>query len=274
MRSLALLAFALLATQASVFGVAADEPAGSDPPIPEAPRARTEIEDEGAPIMEENLAPVSALRALSDPFGLELRVSELDAMLAADADAAARSRSISAVLGCVIGVLGIGATPVFFALDDGSGLLPILAILPAQLGALSLATGILSSVSRSTEERRHDQWSALRAAGRPGLEDVARFEGFVVADADRARDARLFSVAQGLSGLATGLFTGIVGLAVSDAELTQITLGALGAVEILVGVLQLVSGLEAGEVEARPARYESRTGVRLSLRVGGISGSF
>jgi hypothetical protein len=57
-------------------------------------------------------------------------------------------------------------------------------------------------------------------------------------------------------------------------ELTQITLGALGGAEILLGALQLIGALDAGEIEARPSRYEARTGVRLSLRVGGLEGSF
>ena len=177
-------------------------------------------------------------------------------------------------MGYVIGAIGIGATPVFFALDDGSGLLPILSILPLQLGALSFATAIFGSVSVSTEERRYTQWRALTSAARPGLGELGRYEGFVVADADRARDARLFSLAQGISGLVTGLFTGIVGLAASHVELTQITLGTLGGAEILLGALQLIGALDPGDVEARPGRYEARTGVRLSLRVGGLEGTF
>ena len=219
-------------------------------------------------------APSGEARTLADPLGLELRLSELDSLLAADARAAEQSRTFGAAMGYVLGALGIGATPVFFALDDGSGLLPILSILPLQLGVLSLATAILGSVSISTEERRHMGWRALRERGRPGLGEIARHEGYLVADADRARDARLFSLAQGIASLATGVFTGIVGLAASRVELTQITLGALGGVEILVGILQLISALEAGDVEARPAQYEARTGVRLTLNLAGLSGSF
>ncbi len=219
-------------------------------------------------------APSGDARSLADPLALDLRASELDALLAADARAAEQARTFGAAMGYVIGALGLGATPVFFALDDGSGLFPILSILPLQLGALSLASAILGSVMISTEERRHQGWSALRAVGRPGLAEIARHEGYLVADADRARDARLFSLAQGTASIVTGLFTGIVGLAASRVELTQITLGALGAVEILVGALQLISALEAGDVEARPAQYEARTGVRLTVNAMGLSGSF
>lgn len=277
MRSFALVALLTLAPLVQVARVAADDTSVPDPPIPEAPRGSTALEDESAPGDPARLAsvdPSEVARTLADPFGLELRARELDAILAADAQSAGQSRTFGAVMGYVIGAIGLGATPVFFALDDGSGLLPILSILPLQLGALSLATAILGSVSVSTEERRYEQWRALSSAGRPGLGDIARHEGFVVADADRARDARLFAMAQGIAGIATGLFTGIVGLAASRVELTQITLGALGGAEILLGALQLIGALDAGEIEARPSRYEARTGVRLSLRVGGLEGSF
>jgi hypothetical protein len=283
MRPLALVALltlfcTALVSVASVSRASAQTDAAvEDPPIPDAPAGDTELEDESAPAEDASapsLDPAEVARSLADPFGLELRARELDAILAADAQSAEQSRTFGAVMGYVIGAIGLGATPVFFALDDGSGLLPILSILPLQLGALSLATAILGSVSVSTEERRYAQWRALASGGRPGLGDIGRYEGFVVADADRARDARLFSMAQGIAGIATGLFTGIVGLAASRVELTQITLGALGAAEILLGALQLVGALDAGDVEARPSRYEARTGVRLSLRVGGLEGTF
>jgi hypothetical protein len=276
MRSSALVALLALASLSHVAIAQADEVA-SDPPIPEAPAGHTELDDESAPAdvaSAAGLDPAAVARELADPFGLEPRARELDAILAADAQSAEQARTFGAVMGYVIGAIGLGATPVFFALDDGSGLLPILSILPLQLGALSLATAILGSVSISTEERRYEQWRGISSAGRPGLGEIARYEGFVVADADRARDARLFAMAQGIAGIATGLFTGIVGLAASRVELTQITLGALGAAEILLGALQLVGALDAGDVEARPSRYEARTGVRLSLRVGGLEGSF
>ena len=279
MRILALAALLALASLAHAEGVAADDGASTpapadDPPIPEAPAGRTELEDESAPTGVVALGLEPAAEDLADPFGLELRARELDAILAADAQSAEQSRTFGAVMGYVIGAIGIGATPVFFALDDGSGLLPILSILPLQLGALSFATAIFGSVSVSTEERRYTQWRALTSAARPGLGELGRYEGFVVADADRARDARLFSLAQGISGLVTGLFTGIVGLAASHVELTQITLGTLGGAEILLGALQLIGALDPGDVEARPGRYEARTGVRLSLRVGGLEGTF
>ena len=213
--------------------------------------------------------------ALSDPFGLDVRAHQLDLLLAADARSAEQARTFGAVMGYVIGALGIGATPIFFALDDGSGLFPILSILPLQLGALSLATAILGSVSVSTEERRYASWQRLGEGGRRrDLSEIARHEGFLVADADRAQDARLFSIAQGIAGIGTGLFTGIVGLSATSVELTQITLGALGGVEILIGILQLIGALEAGDIESRPRQYEARTGVRLSFGGMGLRGSF
>lgn len=231
--------------------------------IPEAPREMTST-----------LEPGAEARALADPFGIELRTRQLEALLAADARSAEQSRTFGAVMGFVIGGLGLGATPVFLALDDGSGLLAILSILPLQLGALSLATAILGSVSASTEERRYADWQRLTSRTRPSLSELGRYEGFVIADADRARDARFFSMAQGIAGVATGLFTGLVGLFASRVEITQITLGALGAAEILLGMLQLLGALDPGEVERRPGQYESRTGVQLSVRGSSLVGSF
>ncbi|MBX7191416.1 MAG: hypothetical protein K1X94_05135 [Sandaracinaceae bacterium] len=250
-----------------------------DEAVPEAPSGRTDLDDESAPPEVPQLPSPEAevelgARTLADPLGLSLRAAELDTLLETDARSARDARTLGAVMGYVIGAIGLGATPLFFAFDDGSGLLPILSILPLQLGALSLATAILGSLSPSTEERRFADWQSISAGGRPGLAEIARFEGFLVADADRARDARLFSIAQGISGLATGLFTGVVGLAASHVELTQITLGALGAAEILLGALQLVGSIEPGEVERRPGQYEARTGVRLSLRATGLGGTF
>lgn len=246
--------------------------------IPAAPPATADFErsrdSDATSGVSTELDDAESAQALADPFGLELRARELDAILAADATSAEQARTFSAVMGYVIGAIGIGATPVFFALDDGSGLYPILSILPLQLGALSLATAILGSVTLSTEERRYAAWRRMSEEGRPDLAQIGRHEGYLVADADRARDARLFTLAQGIAGIATGLFTGIVGVALSNVELTQITLGSLGAVELLLGALQLLGAIDAGEIESRPARYETRTGVRLSLRADGFSGSF
>ncbi|MBN8617020.1 MAG: hypothetical protein J0L92_40950 [Deltaproteobacteria bacterium] len=248
-------------------------PEAPDEAVPAAPSSDTDFDVaiESEPL---DASEAEDAQALADPFGLELRAHELDAILAADANGAQQARTFSAVMGYIIAAIGIGATPVFFALDDGSGLYPILSILPLQLGALSLATAILGSVTISTEERRYAEWRRLSAEGRPDLGQIGRHEGYLVADADRARDARLFSLAQGISGIATGVFTGIVGVALSRVELTQITLGTLGAVELLLGALQLLGALDAGEIESRPARYETRTGVRLSLRADGIAGEF
>ena len=39
-----------------------------------------------------------------------------------------------------------------------------------------------------------------------------------------------------------------------------------------MGVLQLIGALDPGDVEARPARYEARTGVRLSWLGSGLGG--
>lgn len=252
-------------------GVASETETEQDDAVPAAPGSAADFD---ATVVEESPELDASAAALADPFGLDLRTRELEAILAADATSAEQARTFSAVIGYVIGAIGIGATPVFFALDDGSGLYPILSILPLQLGALSLATAILGSVSVSTEERRYAEWQRIGQRGRPDLSEIGRHEGFLVADADRARDARLFSLAQGIAGIATGLFTGVVGVAISRVELTQITLGTLGGVELLLGALQLLGALDAGEIESRPARYETRTGVRLSLRADGVGGEF
>lgn len=210
-------------------------------------------------------------RVLADPFAIALRTRELDALIAGDARAAESARTFGAATGFVVGGLGVGVTPVLFALDDGSGLLPILSIVTVQLGALGLAGAIVSATQPSTEERRLARWRAL---GAPHLEELGRFEGFVLADADRAWDGRILSLAQGIAGIATGVFTGLVGILASRAEVTQITLGTLGGVELLVGVLQLIGALDPGDLEARPARYEARTGVRLSWLGSGLGGTF
>jgi hypothetical protein len=236
-------------------------PAGSSAPASVPPTDAPTDAIEGAP----------DARELADPFAIALRTRELDALLRADAQAAESARTFGAVTGFVIGGLGIGVTPVLFALDDGSGLLPILSIVTVQLGALGLAGAIVSAISPSTEERRLARWRAL---GTPHLEDLARVEGLVLADADRALDGRVLTLAQGVAGLATGVFTGLVGILASRAEVTQITLGTLGGVEVLVGLLQLIGALEPGEVEARPSRYEARTGVRLSWLGSGLAASF
>ncbi len=272
-----MLALAILVTATLSTGVALAQDDGlDDDSVPAAPGGTADF-DTTLTDPESELADADVsgdASALADPFGLDLRTRELEAILAADANSAQQARTFSAVIGYVIAAIGIGATPVFFALDDGSGLYPILSILPLQLGALSLATAILGSVTVSTEERRYTEWQRIGETRRPDLSEIGRHEGFLVADADRARDARLFSLAQGIAGIATGLFTGVVGVALSRAELTQITLGTLGAVELLLGALQLIGALDAGEIESRPARYETRTGVRLSMRADGFAGEF
>jgi hypothetical protein len=258
-------------------GVArADEPIDVEVPAPPAGDAAPTVTGNvvASPFAEEP-EPSAAARALADPFAIALRTRELDAILRADARAAESARLFGAVSGYTMGALGLGAVPVLFAVDDGSGLFPILSIVTVQLGALGLAGAIVATLSPSTEERRLARWRTLFAQGaRPRLEELARFEGFVVADADRAADARILTLAQGVAGIGTGLFTGLVGLFASRAEVTQITLSVLGGFEILVGVLQLVGALDAGTVESRPAQYESRTGIRISWTGSGLAGAF
>ncbi|GAB4216589.1 MAG: hypothetical protein OHK0013_43280 [Sandaracinaceae bacterium] len=256
----------------------ADDGEVSAEPIPAPPsgaHAPTVGPDVVAGPFADGLDVGTEARALGDPFALALRTRELDAILRADASAAESTRLFGAVSGYAMGAIGLGAVPVLFAVDDGSGLFPILSIVTVQLGTLGLAGAIVATLSPSTEERRLARWRTLFARGeRPRLEDLARFEGFVVADADRAADARILTLAQGVAGLGTGLFTGLVGLFVSRAEVTRITLSVLGGLEILVGVLQLLGALDAGTVESRPAQYESRTGIRISWTGSGLVGTF
>jgi hypothetical protein len=259
-------------------GVAcADDPIGAEavPAPPAGDAAPTVPGDVVASPFAEDAEPGEAARALADPFAIALRTRELDAILRADARAAESARLFGAASGYAIGALGLGAVPVLFAVDDGSGLFPILSIVTAQLGVLGLAGAIVATLAPSTEERRLARWRTLFARGaRPRLEELARFEGFVVADADRAADARVLTLAQGLAGIGTGLFTGLVGLFAGRAEVTQVTLGVLGGLELLVGVLQILGALEAGTIESRPAQYESRTGIRISWSGSGLAGGF
>jgi hypothetical protein len=221
-------------------------------------------------------APASAQEggALAEPAAIGLRTDVLEELLAADASSAAEGRTWSAAISIVIGVVGLGSAPVLFALDDGTGILPIASLLGVQLGAIGLTSGILEAGWPSLEERRYARWSELRAERPLRASDLARYEGRLLADAERASVGRSFVIAQGIATMVSGLYTGIVGLFVSRIEEIQILMGTVGGVELALGLLQLISGLDPTDTERRPAEYEIRTGVRITWNGTSLRGAF
>lgn len=222
-------------------------------------------------------APASAQddgAALAEPAALALRTDVLEELLAADASGAAEGRTFSAAISIAIGVVGLGAAPLLFALDDGTGILPIASLLGVQLGAIGLASGIYEAGWPSLEERRYARWSELRSEGPLRAADLARHEGLLLADAERAEIGRQLTLVQGIASMVSGLYTGIVGIAVTRIEEIQILMGTVGGLELVLGLIQLVSALEPTATERRPEEYEIRTGIRIRWTGTGLRATF